>query len=298
MGRALERGDDGLRHRRPATHRLRPERSRRRPDLRQGLLPVRSQEIRRLPPGHRADSQGRHLARAAGIPLQRHLLPFLHAGPGGQALRRHGPVPLAGPQRQLALGAVLPRYIDLTFPAEESGVPGGTFRIANYGDGGTTAWRDLFLVNSPWQIPAAPPPPRRWSRTRSRPPKACWKIAAPSRPAAGLCLVPFAAGHGETGMFCNTGGGSWACPAGAGLRAAARTRPRHAPARPQLAVAQRRAGHAPRRRIARLLARQGPGLLLHHGRARVPQPPPLRRLPDRPARQGPAALSGSQYLEL
>ena len=61
-----------------------------------------------------------------------------------------------------SLSDVLPRYIDLTFPAEESGVPGGTFRIANYGDGGTTAWRDWFLVNSPWQIPAAasPTPPR------------------------------------------------------------------------------------------------------------------------------------------
>nr|MBC8869815.1 alginate lyase family protein [Planctomycetota bacterium] len=57
-----------------------------------------------------------------------------------------------------SLSDVLPRYIDLTFPAEESGVPGGTFRIANYGDGGTTAWRDWFLINSPWQLPAAEPP--------------------------------------------------------------------------------------------------------------------------------------------
>jgi hypothetical protein len=60
-----------------------------------------------------------------------------------------------------SLSEVLPRYIDFTFPAEESGVPGGTFRIANYGDGGTTAWRDWFLVNSPWQmapaLPATPP---------------------------------------------------------------------------------------------------------------------------------------------
>ena len=37
-------------------------------------------------------------------------------------------------------------------------MPGGTFRIANYGDGGTTAWRDWFLINSPWQLPAAEPP--------------------------------------------------------------------------------------------------------------------------------------------
>jgi hypothetical protein len=61
-----------------------------------------------------------------------------------------------------SLSGVLPRYIDLTFPAEQSGVPGGTFRIANYGDGGTTAWRDWFLVNSSWQLPAAaaPAPPR------------------------------------------------------------------------------------------------------------------------------------------
>jgi len=57
-----------------------------------------------------------------------------------------------------SLSDVLPRYIDLTFPAEESGVPGGTFRIANYGDGGTTAWRDWFLINSPWQLPAPEPP--------------------------------------------------------------------------------------------------------------------------------------------
>jgi hypothetical protein len=57
-----------------------------------------------------------------------------------------------------SLSQLLPRQIDFTFPAEETGVPGGSYRIANYGDGGTTAWRDMFLINSPWKLaPAAPP---------------------------------------------------------------------------------------------------------------------------------------------
>ena len=62
-----------------------------------------------------------------------------------------------------SLSDVLPRYVDLTFPAEDTGVPGGTFRIANYGDGGTTAWRDWFLIGSPWQTPppVPPAPPRQ-----------------------------------------------------------------------------------------------------------------------------------------
>ena len=51
-----------------------------------------------------------------------------------------------------SLSELFPRWVDLTFPAEETGVPGGTFRVANYGDGGTTAWRDLYLINSPWQL--------------------------------------------------------------------------------------------------------------------------------------------------
>ena len=33
-------------------------------------------------------------------------------------------------------------------------------RVANYGDGGTTAWRDLFLINSPWQMAPWTPPSR------------------------------------------------------------------------------------------------------------------------------------------
>jgi hypothetical protein len=105
-----------------------------------------------------------------------------------------------------SLSALFPRWIDLTFPAEETGVPGGTFRVANYGDGGTTAWRDLFLVNSPWQMapwksPAGPIPPEEvWSAQGMLEiahgldprPSFAWFLKQPAQ---------------RDGFFCNTGGG-------------------------------------------------------------------------------------------
>ncbi len=105
-----------------------------------------------------------------------------------------------------SLSELFPRWVDLTFPAEETGVPGGTFRVANYGDGGTTAWRDLYLINSPWQLApwksSAGPiqPDEVWSaqgmleiadHLDPRPAYA-WFLSQPAR---------------RDGFFCNTGGG-------------------------------------------------------------------------------------------
>ena len=105
-----------------------------------------------------------------------------------------------------SLADLFPRWIDLTFPAEESGVPGGTFRVANYGDGGTTAWRDLFLVNSPWQM--AP----RTSAAGPIQPDEVWSAQGMLEIAHGLDPRPAYAWFlsqpaRRDGFFCNTGGG-------------------------------------------------------------------------------------------
>jgi hypothetical protein len=105
-----------------------------------------------------------------------------------------------------SLADVLPRYIDLTFPAEDSGVPGGTFRIANYGDGGTTAWRDWFLVNSPWQLPAAAAPAAPRLPDEIYTTQGMLEVAhhLDPRPLYAWFLLQPA---GRDRMFCNSGGG-------------------------------------------------------------------------------------------
>lgn len=110
-----------------------------------------------------------------------------------------------------SLSQLLPRTIDLTFPAEETGVPGGTFRIANYGDGGTTAWRDWFLVNSPWQIPAAEPPASAPRNTPTRLADEIYTIQGMMEVANHLDPRPVYAWFlsqpaGRDRMFCNSGG--------------------------------------------------------------------------------------------
>jgi hypothetical protein len=105
-----------------------------------------------------------------------------------------------------SLSELFPRFVDLTFPAEETGVPGGTFRVANYGDGGTTAWRDLFLINSPWQLAPLPPPSRPFQPEEVWTTQGMLEIAhhLDPRPAYAWFLSQPAR---RDGMFCNTGGG-------------------------------------------------------------------------------------------
>jgi hypothetical protein len=103
-----------------------------------------------------------------------------------------------------SLADLLPRLIGFTFPAEDTGMPGGSFRIANYGDGGTTAWRDLYLLNSPWQIPAATTPaPRLADEIYTT--QGMMEIAEhlDPRPAYAWFLRQPA---GRDRMFCNSGG--------------------------------------------------------------------------------------------
>jgi hypothetical protein len=104
-----------------------------------------------------------------------------------------------------SLADLWPRLVDLTFPAEDTGMPGGTFRVANYGDGGTTAWRDLYLINSPWQIPAATKPaPRLADEIYTN--QGMLEIAHhfDPRPVYAWFLRQPA---GRDRMFCNSGGG-------------------------------------------------------------------------------------------